>query len=187
MEGLVASRPNTPRHCPGSTAGRASSAAERPDMQTVPLDIDAKQLVRWVMAERRASPARLRTVARYEAQTREIPPRAELHLGDVEREDLSEVETVATLEITPVRASDGWRVTVVVEDEAGPRLLDKRPLAASGEQIDVQTFYSEFIGPERGIANVEADVADDAAAERLARLVSCVETNRHDPDGTTAV
>jgi hypothetical protein len=155
-------------------------------MATYPIGIDAKQLVRWVMAERHASPARLRTAARYEAQTREIPPRADLHLGDVEREDLSEVETVATLEIMPVHTSDGWRLTVVVEDEAGPRLLDKRPLAASGQQIDVQTFYSEFIRPERGVANVEADVADDAAAERLARLINCVETNRHDPDESTA-
>jgi hypothetical protein len=119
---------------------------------------------------------------RYEAEVREIPVRGELHLGDEEREDLSEMDTVATLEIAPQHASDGWLMTVVVEDEAGPHLLDKRPLAASGQQIDLETFYSEFIRPGRGVANVEAEVADEAAEARVALLVSSVEANRHGPE-----
>jgi hypothetical protein len=92
------------------------------------------------------------------------------------------MDTIATLEIAPQHASDGWLMTVVVEDEAGPHVLDKRPLAASGQQIDLETFYSEFIRPGRGVANVEAEVADEAAEARVALLVSSVEANRHGPE-----
>jgi hypothetical protein len=150
-------------------------------MRTYPVDVDAGQLVRWIMEEHKGAPARFRTLARYEAETREIPVRRELHLGDAEREDLSEMDTIASLEIAPQHISDGWLLTVVVEDEAGPRLLDKRPLAASGQQIDLQTFYSEFIRPGRGIANVEAEAADEAAEARVANLINSVVANRHGP------
>jgi hypothetical protein len=151
-------------------------------MRTYPVDVDAGQLVRWIMAEQEAVPARFRTLASYEAEVREIPARRELHLGEEEREDLLEVDTVATLQIAPQHASDGWLLTVVVEDEAGPHLLDRRPLAASGQPIDLHTFYREFIRPGRGVANVEAEAADEAAEARVAQLISSVEANRHGPD-----
>jgi hypothetical protein len=90
-------------------------------MQTFPLDIDPKQLVRWAMAEQQTPTSTLRLDVRVGAEIEEIPLRPELHLGDEEREDLNEVATVATLEISPAHASHGWRLKVVVEDEIGPR------------------------------------------------------------------
>jgi hypothetical protein len=150
-------------------------------MRSYPVDIDAGQLVRWIMEEHKTAPARFRILARYEAEDREIPVRRELHLGDEEREDLSETSTVATLEIAPQHASDGWLLTVVIEDEAGPRLPDKGPVARSGEQIDLHTFYSEFVRPGRGIANVEAEAEDEAAEARVEQLIGSVEGNRHGP------
>jgi hypothetical protein len=139
-----------------------------------------------MMEEHKSAPARFRMLARYEAEAREIPMRRELHLGDGEREDLTEMDTIATLEIAPQHASDGWLMTVVVEDEAGPHVLDKRPLAASGQQIDLETFYNEFIRPGRGVANVEAEAADEAAEARVAHLISSVEANRHGPEQPSA-
>jgi hypothetical protein len=144
-------------------------------MRSYPVDIDPGQLVRWIMEEHQGAPARFRTVARREVEVRDIPARRELHLGDEEREDLTEVDTVATLEIAPAHAADGWALTVVVEDEADPRLPDKSPLGSGGEQIDLQTFYNEFIRSGRGIANVEVEVADDVAATRVVQLISNVE------------
>jgi hypothetical protein len=41
-------------------------------------------------------------------------------LGDQEREDLNEVATVATWEITPFHSNDGWSLTIIVEDQVGP-------------------------------------------------------------------
>jgi len=45
---------------------------------------------------------------------RELPAGKETHFGDEERIDLSEVATIATLEIAPSHASDdGWLLGVV--------------------------------------------------------------------------
>lgn len=147
-------------------------------MQTYPLDIDPEQLVRWVIAERKTNPVSFRTVARQATEVRTIPLRKEFRLGDEEREDLSEVATIATLEIAPAHASDGWLLTVVVEDEVGPP--DSETAAVEGEQqIDIDTFYDRFIRPGRGIANVVAEVRDSAAQARVERLLEAIEQNRH--------
>ena len=150
-------------------------------MEPFPVDIDLKQIVHWIIAEHRLTPSSLKTVARRAAEVRQIPDRAEFHLGDEEREDLSEVATVATLEITPAHPSDGWLMTIAVEDEIGPRGPGRGTTVEDDQQIDLETFYSQFIRPERGTATVVAQ-ADDAAAEaRLSRLIASIETNRHGP------
>jgi hypothetical protein len=150
-------------------------------MRHYPVDIDPRQVVRWLVEEHEAAPRRFRISARRGTELREIPIRQELHLGDEEREDLTEVDTIATLEIAPAHASDGWLLTVVVQDEAGPRLPDRRPLAAGQEQIDIRTFYNEFIRPGRGLANVEAEAEDEAAEARIDQLIGSIEENRHGP------
>lgn len=151
-------------------------------MRSYPLDIDPEQVVRWILAEHQTAPARFRIVGRRSADVRDIPVRQEFHLGDEEREDLTEVDTIATLDIAPIHASDGWLVTVVVEDEAGPRLPKKGVLVEGEQQIDLRAFYDEFIRPGRGIANVVAEVENEAAEKRLNELLSSIETNRHGPD-----
>ncbi len=150
-------------------------------MQTYPVDIDPDQVVRWVMAECRAAPSALRISARRASEVREIQPRKELHLGDEEREDLSEVATVATLEIAPVHATDGWMLRVVVEDECGPRLPQSGADMEGEQTIDAGTFYNAFIRPGRGNATVIAEVEDAAAEGRMATLLHAIETNRHAP------
>jgi hypothetical protein len=150
-------------------------------MEPFPVDIDPKQIVHWVIAERRLPPSSLKVVARRTNEVREIPARADLHLGDEEREDLSEVVTVATLEITPSHPSEGWRMTITVEDEIGPRGPGRGGMVEDEHAIDLETFNSLFIRPERGIATVVAQ-ADDAAAEaRLSNLLASIETDRHGP------
>jgi hypothetical protein len=143
-------------------------------MQPYPVDIDPEQIVRWVMAEHEAAPSTLKTVARRTTEVRQIPARREFHLGDEEREDLSEVATIATLEIAPARAADGWLLTVVVEDEVGPSIPQE-------EQIDLGTFYKQFIRPGRGSASVTAEVENSAAEAHIASLLDAIERNRHSP------
>lgn len=82
----------------------------------------------------------------------------------------------------PAHAGDGWLLTVVVEDEVGPR-VPERSLAVEGEQaIDLGTFYSQFIRPGRGTASVIAEVENAAAQARMARLFDAIEKNRLHPD-----
>jgi hypothetical protein len=149
-------------------------------MYTYPVDIDPEQIVRWVMAEHQTAPSTLKTVARRTTEVRELPVRRELHLGDQEREDLSEVATIATLEIAPVPASDGWLLSVVVEDEIGARVPDTD--VEPEQQIDLGSFYSQFMRPGRGTASVVAEVENPAAEARMTRLLDLIEKNRHVPD-----
>ncbi len=146
-------------------------------MPTYPIDIDPGQMLRWLKAESEAAPGTFRISARRGEEVRQLPAGGASHLGDVEREDLSEVATVATLEVAPVHAHEGWLLRIVVEDELGPRMLGA---AGEGEQaIDLATFYSEYIRPGRGIASVVADVDDTAGRHRLNRLLAEIEKNRH--------
>ncbi len=150
-------------------------------MPTYPIDIDPGQMLRWLKAESEAAPGTFRISARRGEEVRELPAGEQGHLGDVEREDLSEVATVATLEIEPLHAHEGWLLRIVVEDELGPRMLGA---VGEGEQaIDLGTFYSEYIRPGRGIASVVAEVKDAAARHRVNRLLAEIEKNRHAPAG----
>ena len=151
-------------------------------METYPIDIDPGQVLRWLKAESEAAPGTFRISARRRQEVRELPAEDQGHLGDVEREDLSEVATVATLEFAPLHVHEGWQLKVIVEDELGPRVVGAT--GVEGEQaIDLATFYGEYIRPGRGIANVVADVESPAARHRLNRLLAEIEKNRHVPDG----
>jgi hypothetical protein len=150
-------------------------------MRTYTLDIDPSQVVRWLIAESDDAQARFQIQARRGTEVHQIPARKEFHLGDEEREDLSEVDTLATLQIAPANANEGWTLTVEIEDEAGPRLLEDESSIESDEPMDIRTFYDDFLRPGRGIANVVAKVADDAAESRLRGLVNSIENDRHAP------
>lgn len=150
-------------------------------MDTYPLDIDPGQVVRWVKTECDTAPAPFQVTARRAREQREIPLVKRAHLGDTEREDLTEIATIATLEIAPLHASEGWLVSVVVEDELGPRVADGVSADESEQNIDPGTFYKEFIRSGRGNATVIAEALDAAAKARVDRLVHAIETNRHGP------
>jgi len=149
-------------------------------MERFPVDIDAAQVIRWIMAEQAAKPATFKTTATRTTDVREIPQRREFHLGDEEREDLSEVATIATLEIAPAHPSEGaWLLTVTVEDEIGPRVVGEETAVSAERQIDLGTFYNMFIRPDRGTASVVAEVDSPAARKSVTRLLDAIERNQH--------
>jgi hypothetical protein len=148
-------------------------------METFEVDIDPTQVVRWVMAERLTAPSSFRTSARRVTEVRELPRERKYRLGDEERENLTEVATIATLEISPPHESDGWLLTVTVEDETGPHLTGDGVAPAAEQPIDLTTFYNEFIRPGRGGANVVADAASPIGKLNVTRLLEAIERNRH--------
>ena len=148
-------------------------------MESVPVDIDAGQIVRWVMAEQAAVPLTFKTVARLTTEVREIPLQRKFHLGDEERQELSEVATIGSLEIAPAHPSEGWLLTVTVEDEIGPRVAAEAAPPETEREIDLGTFYSTFIRPDRGVASVVAEVEGPSARLHVARLLEMIERNRH--------
>ena len=152
-------------------------------MYSYPVDVEPEQIVRWVMAECEATPTAFRITARQTVETREIPERRELHLGDEEREDLSEVAVDATLEIGPERSEDDWLLRIVVEDELGPRLGYRQTAAPSEQEIDIGSFYQQFMRRGRGTATVVAEVADSTAEQRVRKLLDDITVNRHPAQG----
>lgn len=155
-------------------------------MQTYPVEIDPEQLVNWVMAEREAQPSEVKAIARRTAEAREIPTKRELHLGDQEREELTEIATVGILDIVPLEARKGWLLTVLIEDEAGPRTPDDNGAPEGEEEIDLDAFYEEFVRPGRGNAYVVAEVENAAAKGRVTRLLNRIERNLHRSDHDVA-
>lgn len=153
-------------------------------MQIYPIEIEPEQIVRWIIAEHRAAPSKFKIAARRATETHELPTRKELRLGDEERDDLSETATVATLEIASSRPTDGWLLTVKVEDEIGPRMADETTMGEEEQEIDIGAFYNDFIRPGRGNANAIAEVDGAAAKARLTRMLQDIETNRHVPKST---
>lgn len=145
-------------------------------MATYPIDIEPEQIVRWLMAEQQATPSLFRMEARRASEVHELPASTRYHLGDEEREDLSEVDTVAMLEVSPAHASEGWILTITVEDEAGPRATGPE---GADRQMDLGTFYSQFIRSGRGIATASAEVRDAVAEQHLKNLLDAILVDRH--------
>jgi hypothetical protein len=85
------------------------------------------------------------------------------------------------LEIAPAHPSDGWLMTITVEDEIGPRGPGRGTMVEDDQQIDLETFNSQFIRPERGTATVVAQADDPAAEARISSLLASIENDRHGP------
>lgn len=149
-------------------------------MEAYSLDLDPGQVVRWLKAELRPGFSPFHVTARRRRETESVPENARFHFGDAEREDLSEIATFATLDIEPLHAGEGWRLSIIVEDEAGPRLSDEADVEEE-EEIDLDTFYEDFIRTGRGEATVIAEVANSEAQKRLQPLLRAIEQDRH-PD-----
>jgi hypothetical protein len=148
-------------------------------MQTYPVEVEPEQIVDWIMAESQIAPSELRVSARRAIETRELPTTKELRLGEEERDDLTEIAAIGTLQIAPAHAADGWLLTVVIEDEFGPRILDEVEATQEEQEIDVVAFYDLFIRPRRGTASAVAEVEGPDSKERLTRLLEDIEMDRH--------
>jgi hypothetical protein len=152
-------------------------------VETYPLDVEPEQLVRWFIAERRGAAPKFEVVASCVEEVRDLPLRKEFLIGNEVREDVHSVVRIATLKITPIHRSDGWSVSVVIEDDFGEQAFedDEAREEAEEEEIDVDAFYfyNEFILPGRGSANLVAEVESRAAKQRLSRLLGDIVKDRH--------
>ncbi len=154
-------------------------------VESFPVEIDPAQVVRWLMTERATAGSALTTTVNCLTEVRQIPARGEFHLGDAELEDLSELATVATLEIAPMHEREDWLLTVTVEDEIGPRALSNGIDLGAEQQIDLGTFYNKFIRPGRGVASVAARADSPSARMKLNYLLSAIERNQHVTEHTS--
>jgi hypothetical protein len=144
-----------------------------------PVDVEAKQIVRWLIEEERRSAFGLLVTATRSYRRNALGAGEDSSLGDIEREDLSEMTEVGLLEVTPRQKPGGWTLRIRVEDDIGPGLPEDEPAPTGDEEIDLATFYEEFMTEDRGLAEVSAEVSDPNAKTSLGLLLDAILTDRH--------
>ena len=150
-------------------------------MESVTIDVEAKQIVRWLLKEERVESFDLLVSATRSYDREELSSQEEGQLGDEEGEEVSEINEVGLLEVMPRKEPGRWTLRIRVADDIGPRMPDDEPVPTEDEEIDLATFYEEFVKADRGFAEVSAEAKDRAASADLTRLVKAIVTDRHNP------
>jgi hypothetical protein len=150
-------------------------------VETYPVDVDVEQVVHWLLDEQRlhAFGLLVRTTRSY--QRIALGAGEDGRLGDTEREDLGECLEVGLVEVTPRHRPSLWTLRIRAADDIGPGLPDDEPVPAGEEEIDLPTFYEEFIKTDRGLAEVSAEVESPAAKGSLTRVLDAMRQDRHKP------
>lgn len=151
-------------------------------METYPVDLAPKQIVRWLLDEDRLHAFDLLVSATRSYQVGELRSEERASLNDTEGEELSEVCEVGLLEVRPRQKPNRWTLRIRVEDDIGPRLPEDEPIPEAEEEIDLLTLYEEFIKADRGIARVSAVVENPAAKANLNKVLKAMLTDRHERD-----
>ena len=148
-------------------------------METYPIDIDAAQIVRWLIDERRSGASHLNVFATRSYVVEALSESERQRLDTGEGGDLHDILAVGILEVHPPADRGGWVLHVRVEDRIGPRLPEDEDAPEDEEEIDLETFEAEFIRPQRGTVDVTLDAEDPAARARFAGLFGHMLRNEH--------
>ena len=147
-------------------------------METYPVDLEASQIVRWLIEEQRRGTLQLKVTATCSYAV-EAFEKADLEQIGEEGEDLNDILAIGTLEVSPPAPKDGWVLRIRVEDRIGPRLPEDEDAPEGEEELDLQTFEADFIVPERGTAEVSLEAEDTQAKARFTRLLNHMLRNEH--------
>lgn len=148
-------------------------------MEPIIVDIEPRQIVRWLLDEERIKAFDLLVTATRSYEREELAPGEERQLGEAEAEELSEINEVGLLEVMPRKEPSRWTLRLRVTDDIGPRMPEDEPVPTEDEEIDLTTFNEEFVVADRGFTEVSAEAQDRAASAELTRLVEAIVENRH--------
>lgn len=142
------------------------------------LDIDAAQIVHWLKDELAAGRRRkLKIRATREYSTEPVAELDEAGIG--EDQDVASLTTIGTLEVQPVDVEHPWVLRVRVEDVVGPHLPEDESVPEDAEEIDLETFNSDFIAPDTGAAYVSLESETPQGKHAFDRLLSEMIVDRH--------
>ncbi len=147
-------------------------------METYPIDLDASQIVRWLIDEQRRGALELDVAATRSYVVEEFE-RADLNQIGEDVADLNDVLAIGALEVRPRNGKNGWVLRIRVEDRFGPRLPEDEDAPDGEEEIDLQTFEADFIAPERGEAEVSLEAENAQARANFTRLFNHMLRNEH--------
>ena len=148
-------------------------------MEIYAVDLEAEQVVHWLLDEKRlhAFDLLVRTTRSYERSALDAGEGG--RFGDMEREDLGETLEVGLVEVRPRHRPSLWTLRIRAADDIGPGLPDDEPVPSGEEEIDLPTFYEEFIKADRGLAEVSAEVESASAKGSLTRVLDAMRQDRH--------
>ena len=147
-------------------------------METYPVDLEASQIVRWLIEERRHGTLQF-DISATRAYVVEDFERADLQqIGD-DREDLNDILAIGILEVRPANGKNGWVLRIRVEDRLGPRLPEDEDAPEGEEDIDLETFEADFIAPDPEAAEVTLDVENAHGKASFTRLFNHMLRNEH--------
>jgi hypothetical protein len=148
-------------------------------MKSVAVDLAPNQVVRWLLDEGRLHAFDLLVSATRSYQVNLLSPEDQAGFSEEQKDDLSEVSEIGVLEVRPRDNPHRWTLRVRVADDIGPRTPEDEPVPEGEEDIDLPTFYEEFIRDNRGIAEVSAEVEGPAAKGSLNRILAAMLTDQH--------
>src|SRR5271165_1210538 len=90
-------------------------------METYPVDLDAGQIVDWLIEEQRRGSLDLDVAANRSYAPEALDSAEAQRLGE-EADDVSDVFAIGELEVRPRHTTDGWLLRIRVEDRLGSRL-----------------------------------------------------------------
>lgn len=148
-------------------------------METYPVDLAAEQIVHWLMDEERLEAHGLLVTATRAYSRADLSPGEDSRLGDAEREDLGQNAEIGLVEVMPRHKPSLWTLRVRVGDDIGPGLPADEPVPEGEEEIDLETFYEDFIKADRGLAEVSAEAESAGAKGSLTRVIEAIREDRH--------
>lgn len=148
-------------------------------MEVYPLDIAAEQVVLWLLKEEQSGRHELSIVAGRIFSKEDVPRGDEAGFGTEEKEDLHIFTEIGSLEVSTTTGEDGWVLRLRVEDPLGPGLPEDDDMLNGEEEIDLATFYNEFIKPERGTAFVSLEAENNRAKKRFEKILDLMRKNQH--------
>jgi hypothetical protein len=148
-------------------------------VETYPVDIAPEQVVRWLMVEGRLHAFDLLVTATRSYQIGELSGGRSARLDEEMREETTELSEIGLLEVMPRQKPHIWTLRIRVEDDIGPRLPEDEPVPETEEELDLPTFYEEFIKADRGVAEVSLDAESPAAKAQATRVLNAILTDQH--------
>ena len=147
-------------------------------METYPVDLEASQIVRWLIDEQRRGTLQFNVTAT-RSYVVEAFERADLDQMGEDAADLNDVLAIATLEVRPANGKNGWVLRIRVEDRIGPRLPEDEDAPDGEEEIDLQTFEADFIKPDPDAAEVTLEAENAHAKASFTRIFNHMLRNEH--------
>lgn len=148
-------------------------------METYPLDLEASQIVRWLIEERRRGTLNLNVAATRSYVAEDFEDADFARISDADVTDLNDVLAVGLLEVRPQNGESGWVLKIRIVDRVGPRLPEDEDAPEGEEDIDLETFQADFIAPDPNAAEVFLEAENEEAQARFTELFDHMIRNRH--------